>query len=94
MMDIATISNIVMWLVGGLAGCFVFALSFAFAVKEKISVITEKQRNCEFVIEHLTKAGDNIKAQIASHDIVLEKMQSDIGYMKSGIEDIKRILTK
>lgn len=93
-MDIGTISSVIMWLIGGVAACFVFALSFAFSVKEKISVITEKQRNFEFVIEHLTKAGENIKSQIATHDIALEKMQNNIVSMKEGIDEIKRLLTK
>lgn len=94
MTDIATISSIIMWLIGGIAACFIFALSFAFAVKEKISVMSEKQRNSEFVLEHLTNAGENIKQQIATHDIVLEKMQNNLSSMKEGIDDIKRMLSK
>lgn len=93
-MDLATISSIIMWLIGGVAACFVFALSFAFAVKEKLSVIAEKQRNAEIFIDHVTKSGENIKQQIATHDIALEKMQNNLASMKEGIDDIKRMLTK
>lgn len=87
-MDLNTITNIIMWLIGGIAACFVFALSFAFAVKERISILTEKQRNCEFVIEHLTKSGENIKSQIQSHDMILERMQADMKHIVKGIDEI------
>lgn len=93
-MDLGTISNIIMWLIGGIAGCFIFALSFVFNVKEKLSILSEKQKNCEFVIEHLTRSGENIKGQIQAHDMVLERLQSDMKHIVKGIDEINAKLTK
>ena len=94
-MDVGTISSIIIWIIGGLAMLIVWAVSFAFSTREKLSLLNQglavMERDVKAqreIVDHLTRTGENIKVQLGQQMNDINVIKNQIGSLATGQDKI------
>lgn len=93
-MSIESIVHLLMWVTGGIIGGLVFLLTFAFKISNFMIAINLRVEQEEGYTKHFIKTGENIKDQLAQHELVVSDIRNDLKWLKESQERILKVLEK
>ena len=72
----------------------VSGVAFAFVISNRVTKLEEKVSASDILINHLVKAGENIKDQLKIQEIAIAAIQKDIGSIDVALKAIMLKLEK
>lgn len=91
-MSLETTIDIIKWVLGGLGMACIWLFNFYVNYAKKMVSVEQRLNAEETLSAHFIKTGENIKEQLANHDLIVNELRSDIRHMKETQERILNIL--